>query len=140
MKKVLWDDSLSVGVALIDDQHKTLIARLNDVAAAVEERQGPREILKTLDFLFDYTDTHFSTEETHMRATGYPAIEHHLRKHQDLRDTLSDMNQDFDEEGATQDIARAINTLLVNWLLDHIEAVDREFGAYLLEKNIDLTA
>ncbi len=65
MGKVQWDDSLAIGVPLIDQQHKTLVQRLNDVCAAVEAGHGEHEILMTLGFLYDYADLHFSVEEKH---------------------------------------------------------------------------
>lgn len=80
MGKYQWDDSLSVGVELIDDQHKLLIQRLNDVNDAIEESLGETQIVKTLEFLIQYTDYHFSTEEKNMKATEYPGYESHKKK------------------------------------------------------------
>ena len=85
MSQYEWNESLSVGIELIDEQHKMLIKRLNDVAEAIEKSQGPAQIVKTLDFLIDYTHFHFSTEEKHMKANNYPGIKEHLDKHEDLK-------------------------------------------------------
>ena len=41
MREVEWTDDLSVGIQLIDDQHKMLIERLNNLATAVERHHGP---------------------------------------------------------------------------------------------------
>lgn len=65
MEKIRWSDNLSVGVELIDEQHKMLIQRLNDMTSAIEESKGPNEIARTLNFLIEYTDFHFSAEEKH---------------------------------------------------------------------------
>ncbi len=139
MKKMQWSDSLSVGVELIDEQHKSLIQRLNDMSHAIESAQGPGEIAKTLDFLIDYALFHFSTEEKHMKANAYPAREDHIKKHGEFRDTLSNLEQEFKEEGATQILADSIDTFLINWLTHHISRVDVEFGAFLKKQNIVLT-
>jgi len=45
--KVKWDDSLSVGIQLIDEQHQSLIQKLNDVTTAIDQFQGPREVANT---------------------------------------------------------------------------------------------
>jgi hemerythrin len=71
MGKIEWDNSLSVGVDLIDEQHKTLLERLNDLSNAVEMSHGETETGKTLDFMVDYTDFHFSAEEKLMAEQGY---------------------------------------------------------------------
>ncbi|MFW9910801.1 MAG: bacteriohemerythrin [Candidatus Thorarchaeota archaeon] len=85
MRKITWDESLAVHIDLIDEQHKALIARIDDMAQAVESRQSEEKILKTLSFMKDYTDFHFSTEEKHMKKTDYPYINEHLGQHEDKK-------------------------------------------------------
>ena len=121
MEKIEWDDSLSIGVKLIDDQHRRLIQHLNDMSAAIESRHGPQEIaIITLSFLIDYTDFHFGAEERHMRETSFPGLERQLEAHREFRKTLTDLESDFTDEGATILLADAIDTFLVNWLRNHI--------------------
>ena len=138
MKQVGWTNDLSVGIELIDEQHRMLIKCLNDLKAALSQNEGATKIGSTLDFLIEYTDFHFSAEEKHMAEQGYPGLETHKVKHAEFKATLSTIEQDFREDGATPDLAVAIDTLLVNWLLAHIRAVDTEFGAFLKDKGIVL--
>jgi len=138
MPEIQWNDDLSVGIELIDEQHRMLIERMNAVSAATEAHHGVEKIAKTLDFLVEYTEFHFSTEEKHMAAHGYPGLPEHHTKHEELKDILRDLEQDFKEEGATYTLADSINTLLGNWLVKHIKAVDVPFGAFLKEKGIVL--
>ena len=63
MKKIEWDKSLATGIKSIDYEHKMLIERLNAVIEAIDNSQGEGAIAKTLDFLLDYTNFHFSNEE-----------------------------------------------------------------------------
>ena len=136
MKTLQWTDALSVGVELIDNQHRTWIAHFNRAAAAVASAQGPTQIIETLGFLVDYTSVHFSTEERHMSASGYPELTAHKAKHDQLTTTLADLVQDFEEEGATHVLADAVDTLLGNWLIRHIQEVDMRFGAFVKERGI----
>ncbi len=133
-----WDESLSVGVELIDSQHKEWINRLNDVAAAIQSGHGASRIAATLDFLVGYTEFHFSTEERCMTEHQYPELDAHKVKHQELTGTLKNLEQDFEEDGATQALATAVNTFLTNWLVKHIREVDLRFGAFLKERGIAL--
>jgi len=139
MNKMEWNDGLSVGIALIDEQHKTWIKHLNDLAAAFDSRLGIEHIAKTLAFLVDYTYFHFSTEEKHMTANNYPGLAAHRLKHNKLKATLKNLIEDFEEEGATQALVEAIDTFLGNWLLNHIEEVDRAFGTFLRDNEITIT-
>lgn len=133
MAKELWEDSLSVGVSLIDEQHKTLLSRLSALSEAVSARQGSSQIVGTLSFLSDYVDFHFGTEEKHMVENGYPAYADHKVAHEEFRATLSRLSEDFEEEGATTGLAESINTLLISWFLKHIRAVDQELGRFCNE-------
>ena len=138
MEKIEWDQSLSIGIRLIDDQHKALIKRLNDVSVAIENNIGEREISKTLEFLSEYADYHFSTEEKHMAEQGFPGLETQKIKHQEFMDTLSNLDQDFEEEGSTRALSDAINNFLFNWLTNHIQGLDQQFGNFLSEKGINI--
>lgn len=134
-----WTRNLAVRINLIDDQHKMLFQRANDVSQSIDSGQGLTQIIKTLDFLIDYTHFHFSTEETHMQANNYPGLEAHQVSHRELINTLNDLERDFKEEGATNQLAEALNSFLNNWLTKHIKRIDVQFGDFLKEKNIQLT-
>ncbi len=139
MSKMKWDESLSIGVELIDDQHKKWIEHLGNVQSAIEAHRGMQQVANTLDFLADYTQFHFSTEEKYMSETGYSGLEDHRAKHEELKGTLDDLIADFRDDGVTEKLSKAIGTFLGNWLRDHIQVVDQAFAAFLKEKNIQLT-
>jgi len=139
MTQIVWNDSLSIGVPLIDGQHKMLLEKLNAITQAVERNQGVPKIIKTLDFMIDYTEFHFTDEERHMAETGYPGLAKQREQHAEFKVTLNNLVQDFEEEGATTSLAEAINVFLFNWLVTHIKGSDVQFGKYLEEKGIDLT-
>jgi len=139
MSKIIWDESLSIGVELIDEQHKKWIGHIHNVQAAIEAHRGMPQIASTLDFLINYTQFHFSTEEKSMSETGYSGLEDHRARHEELKGTLDHLIEDFNEEGVTEKLNEAIGTFLGNWLRNHIRVVDQAFAAFLKEKGIRLT-
>lgn len=138
MAMVQWDDSLSVGVDLIDEQHKALIQRLNAMSEAVAQRQGEFEITRTLRFLIEYADFHFSCEEGHMASAGFSGLARQQAEHARFRTTLADLKQDYEEEGSTKGLAKALDTFLGAWLAKHIQGVDRQFADFLAEKGLTI--
>lgn len=134
MDKIAWDNSLSVNVNLIDDQHKMLIKRLNEMAEAIDQNRGIEKISRTLSFMIEYTEFHFSTEEKHMTEQDYPSKATHQKQHGEFTTVLNNLIEDFEEEGATQLLANSIDTFLVNWLVNHIKGSDVEFGKFLNNK------
>jgi len=139
MSNIQWGEGLSVGVGLIDEQHRKWIEHLHEVESAIKSRRGMQRIVSTLDFLSEYTQYHFSTEEKYMVQTGYPELENHRAKHEELKKTLGNLIEDFREDGITEKISEAVGTFLGNWLKDHIRVVDQVFAAFLKEKKIQLT-
>ena len=135
MAKIEWDDSLSIGIDLIDEQHKMLIQRLNDLSKAVEMMQGEAEIMKTLEFMIDYTNFHFSSEEKHMAEQKYPGLDDQRKQHEEFKNTLKHIVEDFEEEGPTRALTTSINTFLFNWLIKHIKGLDLKFGKFLTDKD-----
>jgi len=138
MQKMQWDDRLSVGVDAIDEQHKRWIEHYNSVVGAIVSHGGTAPVVTTLSFLLDYTDYHFATEEGWMTASQYPRLEEHKEKHAGLREAVSHLVADFEEEGPTPALQDAVETLLGTWLLDHIETVDQLFGTFCVERDIEL--
>ena len=139
MSNIVWSDKLSVGVDLIDKQHQSLIEKIGHLDDAIRTGQGPAEIVRTLDFLIDYTDYHFGTEEKNMRAFNYPELPSHIERHAEFKKTLAHLSDDFREEGATQGLADSIETLLMNWFIKHIQDVDNKFGAFLRENDLTMS-
>jgi hemerythrin len=138
MKEITWTSDLSVGIELIDGQHKMLIKHLNDLSQALKSGQGPAKIASTLNFLIDYTNFHFTAEEKHMAANGYPELDDHKKMHAGFKATLNNLEEDLVEEGATQSLADSIDTLLVKWLFKHISTIDVMFGKFLKEKGVEI--
>jgi hemerythrin len=137
MSKIEWDHSLSVGVDLIDEQHKMLIQRLADLSEAFTKGHEENKIMKTLDFMIDYTDFHFSAEEKVMLDQNYPGLGQQKEQHEEFKVTLDNILEDFKEESTTKAIAESINIFLHNWLIDHIKGSDIKLGRFLTEKGFD---
>lgn len=136
MSKIEWDDSLSIGVELIDDEHKMLIRKLGDLSEAFNQGLEQNKILKTLDFMIDYTDFHFTDEERIMTQSGYPGLEEQKKQHGEFKQTLNNILEDYQDEGPTKSLAESVNFFLVNWLFGHIKGTDHKLGVFLKEKGL----
>jgi len=128
-----------VGVDLIDEEYKMLIQHLNDLTKSIESHHSADKIVKTLDFLIEYTNFHFTAEEKLMSEKNYPGLEHQKMKHDEFKEILDDLVEYFKEDGATHNLADSIDILLINWLTKHICVVDLEFGKFLQDKGIEIT-
>ncbi len=135
MQEFRWDNSLSVGIKSIDEQHKVWIERLNNLSAAIESHEEARHITRTLQFIVDYMEFHFEAEESYMEAQHYPGLPQHRQEHQACREkVMGFLALETGEDGSAARIAESINNFQVSWLQNHIRQSDRGFAAFLNEK------
>ena len=137
MTEIKWDDSLSVGIELIDEQHKMLIQKIKDLSDAVDAARGLEKVIQTLEFMLDYTEFHFSTEEKHMYNMDYPGRDVHKQQHEEFKTTINEMVTEFHEDGATAQLSKWVNNYLINWLVNHIKSVDTKLSEFLQEQGFE---
>lgn len=126
-----WTDDLSVGVKDIDDQHKELFSRVNNLLSAMSQGKGKDEVAKVLAFLRDYVVTHFGAEERIMRERNYPGVEAHRQEHTSYTQKLSDVLKHFEKAGTSSLLAIESQRLLTDWWFSHIGRTDKALGAFL---------
>jgi hemerythrin len=129
-----WDPSLETGHFKIDNQHKQLIAALNDIIEASQQGKGSEEIFKTLDFLTGYTVMHFMTEEKLQVQYNYPDYLTHKRFHDEFKITVAELTHRLISEGPTEELINTVTTTIGNWLLNHIKGDDFRMAAFVKSK------
>lgn len=128
---IQWRDSLAIGVAEIDSQHRELLQRFNALLSACEAGKGMDELKRLLVFLDDYIVEHFSDEERLQRTSGYPGYEAHKREHDGFVERVMAVKEEISAEGVAVHHVMETNNMLLKWLLNHISKVDTELGRYL---------
>jgi hemerythrin len=126
-----WDPRLAVGVTIIDQQHKELIAALNALLDAMATSRGKEEVGKLLSFLGEYTVSHFAAEEALMARSRYPGAAAHQGEHQAFIREFKALAADFAKAGPTTGLAIKLNGRVCSWLRDHIGGADRQLAAHL---------
>jgi len=136
MSLVEWSEKLSVGVPSVDDQHKKLVAMLNDLHDAMQLKQSHEALGKILDDLIDYTAYHFKHEEYLFEKTDYPAALEHKLEHDELTKQVLEVKQKY-EDGAAPTLPIEVLNFLRKWLLTHIAGSDKAFGPHLSARGIE---
>lgn len=131
---ITWNEKLSVGHDLIDDQHKELFNRYDTLLDACKEGKGKEEIRPMLDFLMEYVTLHFAEEERFMQRLAYPDQAEHLKQHGEFVRKVTEISAELDEKGATVGVVTSISHTTFNWLIRHIRQTDVELGRFLLSK------
>ncbi|MDQ7784845.1 MAG: bacteriohemerythrin [Desulfomonilaceae bacterium] len=126
-----WNEDLKVGVEEIDEQHRELFRRVNDLAEAMWDGKGKEESGKVMDFLGDYVVTHFATEERHMSSQGYPDYAAHKRLHDRFVEDFYTLRSQFDSGEVTSSMVIRILDETCEWLKSHIKGTDKKLGSFL---------
>lgn len=127
MKDLIWDNSLSVEVDEIDDDHRKLVDLFNILSHSVEEGDETNYIEAVLDELISCTVWHFRHEERLMLKYGYEGAAEHKAEHQQLIESAQALQQKG-KSVSTEDIV-----FLERWLTGHILGADMDLGSYLGE-------
>jgi hemerythrin len=129
---VTWQNSYSVGIQLIDDQHKELINLTNKLwASCMKGRDASKAIfMQAIRSAVEYVDYHFSTEEKIMERINYPEYGAHKREHTAFVKEVLSQVEDFTngKEFAPQSFVH----YLKDWVLTHIAVCDKKLGHYLV--------
>lgn len=134
MPLINWNDTFSVNIAEIDQQHKELVSMINELNDAMKERRGKEVLGKILNELFAYTATHFKTEEDLFAKYGYPSSESHKKEHVAFVKKVSEFKEGF-EKGRLSVTSEVMN-FLSDWLRHHIMGTDKKYSQFLNEKGV----
>lgn len=128
MAAIQWDAKYSVGVAEFDDQHKKLIAIINELDEAMRSGKGKDVIGKVVHGLVEYTVTHFAAEEKKMSAMKYPGYLAQKGEH----DKFVTKIKQFEADMKSGKIAMSVEVMafLKDWLINHISGTDKKYTAF----------
>jgi hemerythrin len=127
---IQWTSNLSVGVELIDDQHKIWFQKADQLFEAGQKGQAKELILQMFDFLDEYTKVHFRDEEKYMASIQYPGLDEQKRMHAGFIEELARLRKGFTESGGNILNIINANKMIINWLTKHISTADKKIGEY----------
>ncbi len=135
MELIIWKDSLNVGIATIDQQHRKLVSIINKLFNAMSQGKSNEILQAVFSELSAYVVTHFGLEEKYMKQYEYEDYDSHKQEHKYFIDKLNEFKLKFSSgSGAlTLDILH----FLKDWLLKHISGTDRKYIPLLKEKGMN---
>jgi len=126
-----WDSTLESGYEKVDNQHKQLIAALNNLMEASSSGKGDKAVMETLDFLTGYAVKHFADEEKLQEDHNFPDYLMHKRLHDEFKGVVGDLVQRVIKEGPTTEMIDVVSSTIGAWLLNHIKGDDFRMAAFV---------
>ncbi len=118
-----WSDSYSVGVSLIDSQHKHFIGILNDLYTCLQAGDSQKLPVVIKD-LVTYTSVHFDTEERYFDEFKYDGAEEHTAVHEELKLKVLAFSRKRGDPIAT---GYELLDFLEDWLINHLGQMDKKY-------------
>ena len=118
-----WIPEYNTGIDVIDDQHKRILDYINEIVE-INDGTDRARVKQILDNIIDYTQSHFTFEESLQEEAGYNYRVPHKRVH-DLFIKKIESYRDRFEMG--QSIEGELHEDLSKWLINHIQRDDADY-------------
>jgi hemerythrin len=127
---VTWSDTYSMGIKIIDEQHKGLLNFVNELFShsSGKEEEERRWFRKAIHEAVEYVKNHFSTEEKYMIATQFPGYAAHKKIHDEFTLTVIKSVKEF--EAGKRLVLKKFAYFLKDWILSHVAVMDRQYSDY----------
>ena len=128
-----WSERYSVGVDVLDEQHRRLLGLCADAAHCLsqDKASAAASMHHILDRMHRYGAEHFATEEALLRRHGYPGMAAHEEEHE----TFLAMLADFLVEASAGRLDKvAMHRFLLQWWFKHILESDMAYKPFLQQR------
>ena len=129
MKKIIWNDSFSVGVKTMDIQHKRIISTFNKLVDNVQAHPRSEKVSEVLAEMVDYACEHFESEERLLAEHKYPELSQQKAEHSAFRRQAGEfciLALSEDEQ-----VTHKLLTYLHEWWTAHILYNDKRYTAHI---------
>ncbi|MDD3287383.1 MAG: bacteriohemerythrin [Alphaproteobacteria bacterium] len=132
-----WSEEISVGIEIIDEEHKIWISYVNDLHEAISSDQTNAILNKLIESIIAYSFYHFKQEEALFSQTDYPDVLLHKNEHQKHLQYMSDFQNKFRANKADP-LSIDFLFYMKKWLINHIQEMDQQYVSYVKAKGLIL--
>ncbi|HSV29047.1 MAG TPA: bacteriohemerythrin [Candidatus Omnitrophota bacterium] len=125
-----WNESYSVGNAVLDSDHHILMNLLNQLHDALDTGQSRDVVGSVVNVLTEYVEHHFQREEAILAEVGYPTRDDHGAQHRKLEARFRDIRDRW-QAGERNALGDEVLDFLQKWLTEHILVTDKAYKPWL---------
>ena len=134
MEKIIWGEDFSVGVRVLDEQHKQIVTMVNTLIEMSNAKIGSEIISDTLTKMTLYAINHFSKEEEYMLEYNYPEYSIQKKQHSEFKRKTVDFCMETMAHKET--VPAEIFMYLKSWWTNHILKEDMKYKKYFNERGL----
>lgn len=130
-----WSESMSVGVAQLDSDHKAIIGLINRLNESLQSEWEITQLGEIFDMLISYIEWHFAREEEILGACDYPDMAGQRSEHESFARYIYRARDMYLGE-ANLAMAHALRDYLRNWIEHHILVSDMGYRPYVMDNPV----
>lgn len=134
MSALSWNNSMSVKISSIDNQHQKLIQLVNEFYENISIGSNNELVSKLLKGMKEYALVHFSKEEQYLIEYKYPFYEEHKKEHNYFIGKVNDLENRFNRGKII--LSFEITSFLKDWIKKHISEEDKKYSDFLVKSGI----
>jgi hemerythrin-like metal-binding protein len=134
MPSLTWNEAMSVGVPMLDADHRCLM-RIINLLSDVSDAEAPAVIETVLETLLIYGEFHFAREEQVMSCYNFPGAKVHVGEHRDFVNVIADLRRRW-QQRREPGMAGELLDYLTEWLSHHILIQDMAYKPYVFGSDV----
>lgn len=135
MPTIPWDDTILLGIDIIDDDHKFILSRINSFILAIEDGKNFATIRDAFREMEQSIFQHLAFEEGLLQKAGYTGFDGHKATHDRLTDELEQIWDDMLADPSFQPNAAA-RAWIESWLFVHVRNEDFAYRQPVIESGV----
>ncbi len=131
---IQWESKYALGFREIDEQHHQFVKAIDELYDAIKAQKTETKLVEIFKKLEAYIEKHFATEERLFRKTNYPKTDSHIAEHRNFKSKLASIKAKLNHN--EMEISFELIDFLEDWLVHHMNAVDKLYVRHLKEHGI----
>jgi len=136
MPFIVWTSDLSVGVKMLDNDHKKLAILINDLHTGLMAGRDSKALEHIFDELVAYSRLHFAHEEQLLAEAGYGGATAHKKEHEQTLDRVMILQARFQCATESADYLEVLDQLK-DWLFKHTQGANMAFVEHLKATEVE---
>ena len=134
MSEFKWSKGFDTGNEVIDEHHRRLMARVNEMEALINKGGGGDALDACHQFRAQIRD-HFAAEEDLLRAAEFTRLDDHIASHAETEEELNQVISSCGEACINAGSSACVKKLGTT-LLEHFVRGDLDFKSHLQTRNL----
>ncbi len=132
MKFMEWSTKFELGIPDMDQQHQRWLEILNNFYEKLNNDDMTENVKILVDEVLEYTNYHFTQEETFMESIHYPEIDSQKQMHAQIIRMIEGYRQKAVEGKVI--ISMTLTAELKKWFKEHILIEDKKYSEFFLNR------